>query len=104
MYRFFHFYRLSAYPFNPILVDIERFELDLCSYLNALASGELQDPSRISDRWASEKSVAHISLLLATLAAGAHYSDLEHIQRSELCLDFGMHLLRTSSVVCHDEC
>ncbi|RAK74966.1 Zn(II)2Cys6 transcription factor [Aspergillus fijiensis CBS 313.89] len=86
--KFFHFYRLSAYPFNPILVDIERFELDLCSYLNALASGELQDPSRISDRWASEKSVAHISLLLATLAAGAHYSDLEHIQRSELCLDF----------------
>ncbi|PYH95464.1 phenylacrylic acid decarboxylase [Aspergillus ellipticus CBS 707.79] len=86
--KFFHFYRLSAYPFNPTLVDIERFELDVCSYLSALAAGELQDPARISERWATDRSVGLISLLLATLASGAHYSDLEHLQRSELCQDF----------------
>ncbi|PWY75011.1 phenylacrylic acid decarboxylase [Aspergillus heteromorphus CBS 117.55] len=86
--KFFHFFRLSAYPFNPILVDIERFELDVCSYLNDLAAGELQDPRRISERWATDRSVGLVSLLLATLASGAHYSDLEHIQRSELYQDF----------------
>ncbi|KAH8432500.1 Zn(II)2Cys6 transcription factor [Aspergillus melleus] len=86
--KFFHFYRLSAYPFNPILVDIERFEIDLCTYLNAYASGEFRDSSQISDKWATDRSIGHISLLLATLAAGAHYSDLEHPQRTEICHDF----------------
>ncbi|OOF92882.1 hypothetical protein ASPCADRAFT_152582 [Aspergillus carbonarius ITEM 5010] len=86
--KFFHFYRISAYPFNPIIIDIERFELDVCSYLNALAAGELQDPTQVSERWATDRSVGLISLLLATLASGAHYSDLDYIQRSELCQDF----------------
>ena len=82
-YRFFHFYRLYAYPFNPILVDVDRFESDLCSYLNAHAWGEFRDPSRISERWSTSRSIGHISLLLATLASGAHYSDLEYPERSE---------------------
>lgn len=90
MDRFFHFYRLCAYPFNPILVDVDRFESDLCSYLNAHATGEFRDPNRISERWSTGGSVGHISLLLATLAAGAHYSDLETQQRSEACQELGM--------------
>ncbi|KAL4932395.1 Zn(II)2Cys6 transcription factor [Aspergillus undulatus] len=86
--KFFHFYRISAYPFNPILVDVDQFESDICVYLSAYASGELRDRNKISDKWASGKSVGQISLLLATLAAGAHFSDLENPQRSELCQDF----------------
>ncbi|KAL4961563.1 Zn(II)2Cys6 transcription factor [Aspergillus stella-maris] len=86
--KYFHFYRISAYPFNPILVDVDKFESDICVYLAAYASGELCDRSKISDHWASGRSVGHISLLLATLAAGAHFSDLENPQRSELCQDF----------------
>lgn len=86
--RFFQFYRQSAYPFNPILVDIERFELDICTYLNAYAAGELQDSSHASEKWTSDRSIGRISLLLATLSAGAHYSDLDHAQRSEICQDF----------------
>lgn len=83
--RFFHFYRLCAYPFNPILVDVDCFESDLCSYLNAHAAGEFRGFSRISERWSTGRSIGHISLLLATLASGAHYSDLEHPQRSDAC-------------------
>ncbi|KAL4804043.1 hypothetical protein BDV18DRAFT_166241 [Aspergillus unguis] len=86
--KFFHFYRSSAYPFNPILVDVDKFESDICVYLGAYASGELADRDRVSEHWASPKSVGQISLLLATLAAGAHFSDLENPQRSEVCQDF----------------
>lgn len=67
-----------------------RFEADLCTYLNAHASGELRDPANITHRWATDKSIGHISLLLATLAAGAHYSDVDYPQRLDLATDFGM--------------
>ena len=92
MSRFFHFYRLYAYPFNPILVDVDRFESDLCSYLNSHAAGEFRDQNRISERWSTGGSVGHISLLLATLSAGAHYSDLEDPQRSEVCQELGAYI------------
>lgn len=88
--RFFQCYRQLSYPFNPILVDIEQFELDLCKYLNAYAAGEFQDTSPASEFWATDRPIGHISLLLAALSAGAHYSDLEHLQRSEICQDLGM--------------
>ncbi|KAL6238463.1 hypothetical protein BDW75DRAFT_20900 [Aspergillus navahoensis] len=86
--KFFHFYRICAYPFNPILVDVDKFESDICIYLCAYATGDLSDRNKISEQWSSAKAVGHISLLLATLAAGAHFSDLENPQRSELCQDF----------------
>ncbi|BCR92277.1 Zn(II)2Cys6 transcription factor [Aspergillus chevalieri] len=98
--KFFHFYRLCAYPFNPILVDVDRFESDLCSYLNAHAAGEFRDPNRISERWSAGRSVGHISLLLATLSAGAHYSDLEDPRRSEACQELArrsFHALRLAN-------
>jgi hypothetical protein len=87
--RFFHCYRATAYPFNPIIVDIDQFESDLCTYLSAHAAGELHDPGKISDCWATNKSIGYISLLLATLAAGSHYSDVEYPHRQELSIGFG---------------
>lgn len=68
---------------------MDRFESDLCTYLNAHANGDLRDPEKITERWATDKSIGHISLLLATLAAGSHYSDIEYPQRLELSTDFG---------------
>lgn len=91
--RFFQAYRQSAYLFNPILVDIDQFELDLCSYLSAHAAGEFQDTSTASTKWTTDRSIGYISLLLATLSAGAHYSDLELPQRSEICQNLGMRRL-----------
>ncbi|KOC18825.1 hypothetical protein AFLA70_164g002191 [Aspergillus flavus AF70] len=85
--KFFHHHRLSAHPFNPILVDIDGVESAICTYLESVASGELSNPNKISERWSSDKSIGHISLLLATLASGAHFSDLENPQRSEVCQD-----------------
>lgn len=76
---------------------MDRFELDMCTYLNAHSAGELRDVDQIIDRWATDKSVGHISLLLATLAAGAHYSDIDHPQRLELATDFGKLPSRYSS-------
>jgi hypothetical protein len=88
--RFFHVYKTFIYPFNPILVDIEQFELDICSYLNAYAAGELQDPHGTSSRWASEESVSLISLILAVLSSGAHFSDMESPERTKICHDLGV--------------
>jgi hypothetical protein len=68
---------------------MDRFESDLCTYLSAHSAGELRDQNNITDRWATDKSIGHISLLLATLAAGAHYSDIEYPHRLELATDFG---------------
>ncbi|CAG7928035.1 unnamed protein product [Penicillium olsonii] len=98
--KFFHYYRVTAYPFNPILADMDRFESDMCTYLNAHSAGELRHEDRIVDRWASDKSIGHISLLLATLAAGAHYSDIDYPQRLELATDFArrsFHALRLAN-------
>ncbi|KAJ5150376.1 transcriptional regulator family: Fungal Specific TF [Penicillium capsulatum] len=98
--RSFHYYRVTAYPFNPILAGMDRFESDLCTYLQAHAAGELRDSEKISDRWATDKSIGHISLLLATLPAGAHYSDVDHVQRLELSTDFArrsFHALRLAN-------
>ncbi|KAF7597181.1 hypothetical protein BBP40_009521 [Aspergillus hancockii] len=86
--KFFHHYRLSAYPFNPILADIDGFESAICTFLGSYASGELTDRNKISDRWSSNNSIGHISLILATLASGAHFSDLDNPQRSEVSQDF----------------
>ncbi|CAG8089815.1 unnamed protein product [Penicillium olsonii] len=98
--KFFHYYRVTAYPFNPILADMDRFESDMCTYLNAHSAGELRREDKIVDRWASDKSIGHISLLLATLAAGAHYSDIDYPQRLELATDFArrsFHALRLAN-------
>lgn len=67
-----------------------RFESDLYTYLNAHSEGEFKTSDKITERWATDQSIGHISLLLATLAAGTHYSDIEYPQRLELATDFGM--------------
>ncbi|QRD83825.1 hypothetical protein F9C07_2107724 [Aspergillus flavus] len=80
------FYRQWVYPFNPILVDMGRFELDLFTYLNAYAAVVFESHSK-SEKWTIDRSIAHISLLLATLSAGAYYSDLDLPQQSYICHD-----------------
>ncbi|KAE8153699.1 hypothetical protein BDV25DRAFT_148974 [Aspergillus avenaceus] len=85
--KFFHHYRTSAYPFNPILVDVDGFESAICTFLGSHAAGEFSDLHRISERWSSDQSIGQVSLILATLASGAHFSDLENPKRSEACRD-----------------
>ena len=85
---FFNFYKTLAHPFNPILLDIEQFELDICEYLNGHANGEFTEKS-ISQRWSSWKSIDLIGLILAVLASGAHFSNLGHDRRTSLIQEYG---------------
>jgi hypothetical protein len=77
---------------------MDQFELDIYSYLNALAAGELQGSNQTSDRWLSGKSLGFISLILAVLAAGAHFSDIENPERASLCQDFGVSSVHYSTL------
>ncbi|KAH8883311.1 hypothetical protein GQ53DRAFT_732486 [Thozetella sp. PMI_491] len=86
--EYFPPYRSFVHPFNPIIVDIDKFESNFCRYLDALAAGELKDQDRISEKWSNEKPLAHVALLLATLAAGSQFSILDPVKRSDLCADF----------------
>ncbi|KAK7591976.1 hypothetical protein V3481_006612 [Fusarium oxysporum f. sp. vasinfectum] len=68
-------------------MDIERFESDMCTYLAALSTGCMHDPDRIDERWSTDNKIVFVGLLLATLAAGAHFSDLASPNRSEVCFN-----------------
>ncbi|KAL7902833.1 hypothetical protein HDV63DRAFT_384751 [Trichoderma sp. SZMC 28014] len=83
---YFSLYRSSAHPFNPILFDIDHFEFDMCRYLQALDSGQLGDAKKINEQWFSNKSIAFIALLLATLASGCHFSLPQISESYERCL------------------
>lgn len=89
---YFSLYRSSAHPFNPILFDIDHFEFDMCRYLQALDSGQLGDAKKINEQWFSNKSIAFIALLLATLASGCHFSLPQISESYERCLQLSMDL------------
>ncbi|KAI9727008.1 MAG: hypothetical protein M1834_008590 [Cirrosporium novae-zelandiae] len=94
--RLFQFYRNLAFPFNPILVDIDGFESDLCIYLEDLATNKFGEH-------AAERPIAQIGLLLATLASGAQFSDMNHHDRMSSSQDFArrsFHCLRLANFLC----
>ncbi|KAJ9132118.1 hypothetical protein NKR23_g11454 [Pleurostoma richardsiae] len=74
--RFYQHYRTHVAPFNPILLNTDRFELDLSAYLKAEAAGELRNRQKLVEgQWASRNGVSFIALLLSIVASGAHFSD-----------------------------
>ncbi|KAL7936971.1 N-terminal binuclear Zn cluster-containing/DNA binding domain-containing protein [Trichoderma chlorosporum] len=73
---------------DPIIEDIDALESSLCIYTKALDSGEFQDQEIVSGKWIDKDSIAQVALILAALAAGAHYSNIDSQQkRMETCLD-----------------
>ena len=87
--RFYQHYRTHVAPFNPILIDGDRFELDLSSYLKAEAACELKDRQKlVGGHWSTRKGVSFIALLLSILASGAHFSD--DVESSNITHAFGM--------------
>lgn len=89
-YRYFHLYRAFVFPFNPILADINDFELELRLYLKSLDTGELSDPLKESHRWTDDKYLGQIGLILATMASGVQFSDLSHVSRAHISRDLSM--------------
>lgn len=73
----------------PFLIDIDRFEIRACKYLESCAAGQLQDKLHVSDTWVSDEGVTFVALLLAVLSCGSHFSTLPVAQRSEASRDFG---------------
>lgn len=80
-------------------MDIERFESDMCTYLAALSTGCMHDPDRIDERWFTDNKIVFVGMLLATLAAGAHFSDLASPNRSEICFSLSMVFGNSQSVL-----
>lgn len=89
-YRYFHLYRAFVFPFNPILADVNDFELELRLYLKSLDTGELSDPLKESHRWTDDKYLGQIGLILATMASGVQFSNLSHVSRAHISRDLSM--------------
>ncbi|KAF4954214.1 hypothetical protein FGADI_5427 [Fusarium gaditjirri] len=82
----FPIFQMRVFPFNPLLADIDQFELEMHGYLRAYTDGEFKSTT-ISNDWGKESAIDLISLILAVLSSGAHYSDLAGPERSRVCYD-----------------
>ncbi|KAM6485597.1 hypothetical protein HDV62DRAFT_352216 [Trichoderma sp. SZMC 28011] len=101
--KYFHLYRAFVFPFNPILADINDFELELRLYLKSLDTGELSDPLKESHRWTDDKYLGQIGLILATMASGVQFSDLSHVSRAHISRDLirrAFQSLRLANYLC----
>ena len=87
--RYYQHYRTHVAPFSPILIEADKFELDISAYLKAEATGELKTQERLlQGRWATREGVSFVALLLSVLASGAFFSDDE--RSTDLAQSFGM--------------
>ncbi|KIW18572.1 hypothetical protein PV08_02860 [Exophiala spinifera] len=82
----FPIFQMRVFPFNPLLVDMDQFELDVHAYLRAYTAGEFKSTT-ISKEWGNEQAIGLISLILAVLSNAAHFSDLVGPDRSRVCYD-----------------
>ncbi|KKP04721.1 short aerial hyphae-3 [Trichoderma harzianum] len=101
--KYFHLYRVFVFPFNPILADINDFELELRFYLKSLDTGELSDPLKESHHWTHDKYLGLIGLILATMASGVQFSDLSHVSRAHISRDLirrALQSLRLANYLC----
>lgn len=84
--NFYHVYRAVAFPLASLIVDIGDFESYLSTYLEKLAGSNPTGLIVTNGR----EDAARIALLLATLAAGAQYSDRDPQERRKISRDFGI--------------
>ncbi|KAL7914404.1 hypothetical protein GGI35DRAFT_440090 [Trichoderma velutinum] len=101
--NYFHLYRAFVFPFNPIISDINDFELELGQYLKSLDAGELSDPLRESHPWTDDRYLGQIGLILATMASGVQFSDLSHVSRAQISRDLirrAFQSLRLANYLC----
>ncbi|KAF2090165.1 hypothetical protein K490DRAFT_23, partial [Saccharata proteae CBS 121410] len=84
----FQNYKTRAQAMNPLLVDAEQFELDVCMLLKDRASWPETEPADGISPSIKRPSLAWISLLYAVLASGTQYSDKPHDQRKQISQRF----------------
>lgn len=94
--NFYHFYRTVSFPLSPLIVDVEGFEDYLGDFLEASVGCDPAAPRLASER----EDAARIALILATLAAGAQYSDRASPDRRRISRNFAkrsFHALRLAN-------
>lgn len=73
------------------MIDPDELETNICTYLDANVAEILrQNGSGGSSPWTTDRSIAHISVILATLASGTQFSDLDLMERAKRSKEFGM--------------
>ncbi|KAL4994250.1 fungal-specific transcription factor domain-containing protein [Aspergillus recurvatus] len=91
--RYWQAYQSTAYPFYPVLVDVEGFGLSVFEFLNTRAS-----------RNATEPDPSWLALLFAVLACGAQFTHdpvQERDLRSKVFTCSSFHCLRMSNFFYH---
>ncbi|PGH26873.1 hypothetical protein AJ80_01455 [Polytolypa hystricis UAMH7299] len=90
--KYWPIYRNAVYPFYLVLVNIEQFEIDLCTFLETFLSWK-EDLNR------SDIDISWLSLLFAVLACGTQFpndSSKERDLRFKFILHFIVYERRTS--------
>ncbi|KAL1616524.1 hypothetical protein SLS56_011390 [Neofusicoccum ribis] len=82
---FYQVYRTISFHLSPLIVDIEQFESHLADYLERSAGSDRIPPTITFEK----ERAARTALLLATLAAGAQYSDRTAEERRKISRTFG---------------
>jgi hypothetical protein len=94
-------YRALCAPLNPIILDLDDFEANICNQVVGLANGQLLHSIVTSSGRSQEAALTHLGLLLATIASGIQYSDVTFEERNQLLQEYSQHssLIPSFSVV-----
>jgi hypothetical protein len=98
---YFGVYRALCAPLNPIILDLDDFEANICNQVVGLANGQLLHSIVTSSGRSQEAALTHLGLLLATIASGIQYSDVTFEERNQLLQEYSQHssLIPSISVV-----
>jgi hypothetical protein len=88
---YFGVYRALCAPLNPIILDLDDFEANVCNQVVGLANGQLLHSIVSSGGRSQESALTQLGLLLATLASGIQYSDVPRAERSQLLQEYSQH-------------
>jgi Fungal Zn(2)-Cys(6) binuclear cluster domain/Fungal specific transcription factor domain len=90
-HRYFEVYRTFCAPINPIILELDDFEANVCNHVVGLANGQLLHNIISSDGRNQEVILTQLAQLLATIASGIQYSDVPHAERSRLLQEYSQH-------------
>ena len=81
--KYFEVYRTICNPLYPVIPDLEEFEAAVCQYVEDMSSGRLVHDLASSTGRQRASRLSWLSLLAATVATGAQYSDLPVAERDD---------------------
>ena len=88
VHRYFGVYQ-SVEKFFPAIADSEDFEAEVLEFIKDQASGKLSQRFDSSLGRTAQVNLTHLGRLLAALASGVQYSNLEYQERTELKREYG---------------